>query len=66
MEGWKNLKQGKEEGRLDREENDLKEPFYAARPEYIEECCFIVIVEMLERLPRLKTRIKKYLETFPE
>lgn len=37
-----------------------KETRYAARPEYLEECSFIVIVEMLERLPRLKPRIKKY------
>jgi len=40
--------------------------FYAARPEYLEECTFIVIVWMLERLPRLKLRIRKYLEAFPE
>ena len=45
---------------------DEREPFYAARPEYLEECTFIVIVEMLERLPRLKPRIRKYLEAFPE
>jgi len=51
---------------MNREENERKGPFFAARPEYLEECTFIVIVEMLERLPRLKTRVKKYLEAFPE
>jgi len=47
------------------EEDEKKESLYAARPEYLEECTFIVIVEMLERLPRLKMRIRKYLEAFP-
>lgn len=42
------------------EENE--EPLYAADPSYLEECTYLVIVEMLERLPRLKPRIKKYLE----
>ena len=51
---------------MSREDKERREPFYAARPEYLEECTFIVIVEMLERLPRLKLRIRKYLETFPE
>jgi len=48
------------------EENEEKEHLYAARPEYLEECTFTIIVEMLERLPRLKIRVKKYLEAFPE
>jgi len=43
-----------------------REPSYRASKKYLEDCTFIVIVEMLERLPRLKPRIKKYLETFPE
>jgi len=47
------------------EKEEKKEPFYAARLEYLEESTFIVIVEMLERLPNLKARIKKYRETFP-
>ena len=51
---------------MSREDKGRREPLYAASPDYLEECTFIVIVEMLERLPRLKIRIKKYLETFPE
>jgi len=43
-----------------------REPVYAANKRFLEEATFIVIVEMLERLPRLKPRIRKYLETFPE
>jgi len=42
-----------------------KESEYKAITDYLEECSYMVIVEMLERLPRLKPRIKKYLETFP-
>lgn len=38
------------------------EPLYAADQSYLEECTYIVIVEMLERLPHLKPRIKNYLE----
>jgi len=49
-----------------KKEEEKREPFYIARPEYLDECTFIVIVWMLERLPRLKPRIKKYLEAFPE
>ncbi len=41
-----------------------REPIYKADKRYIEECTFLVIVEMLERLPSLKPRIKKYLERF--
>ena len=51
---------------MDKKEEEKKEPFYIARPEYLEECTFIVIVWMLERLPRLKMRVRKYLEAFPE
>ena len=49
-----------------KKEEEKKEPFYTAKPEYLEECTFIVIVWMLERLPRLKMRLRKYLEAFPE
>ena len=42
------------------------EPAYRAEPKYLENCTYVVIVEMLERLPKLKPRIRKYLETFPE
>lgn len=48
------------------EEGKKEESSYIAKPEYQEECTFIVAVEMLERLPKLKIRIKKYLEAFPE
>jgi len=51
---------------MDEKEDEEKEPFYVARPEYLEECIFVVIVEMFERLPRLKVHVKKYLEAFPE
>jgi len=47
-------------------EEEKREPFYVARPEYLEECSFIVVVEMFERFPRLKMRVRKYLEAFPE
>jgi len=43
-----------------------REPSYRAHKKYLEDCTFIVIVEMLERLPRLKPRVKSYLETFPK
>jgi len=49
-----------------KKEEEKKEPFYIARPEYLEESTFIVIVEMLERLPRVKMRLRRYLEAFPE
>ncbi len=42
-----------------------REHSYKADEKYLEDCTFIVIAEMLERLPRLKPRIKRYLETFP-
>jgi len=51
---------------MGRKEGEKEESSYIARPEYLEDCTFIVIVEMLERLPKLKMRIKKYLEAFPE
>ena len=41
-----------------------KERTYKASPQYLEECTFIVIIEMLERLPQLKPRVRKYIETF--
>lgn len=41
------------------------EPKYKADLRYLEESTFMVMVEMLERLPSLKPRIKRYLETFP-
>ena len=40
-----------------------REPLYAARPEYLEECSFMVIVFLLEKFPKLKARIRRYLET---
>jgi len=38
---------------------------YRAETKYPEDCTFIVILEMLERLPGLKPRVKQYLEAFP-
>ena len=38
---------------------------YKANSDYIEDCTYMVVVEMLERLPQLKLRIRKYLEAFP-
>jgi len=48
---------------LNREED--REPLYVARPEYLEECSFTVIVFLLEKFPKLKARIRKYLEASP-
>jgi len=48
---------------LNRKED--REQLYTARPKYLEECCFMVIVFLLEKFPKLRARIGKYLETFP-
>jgi len=49
-----------------KESRNLKtEPTYRADPRYLEESTFMAIVWMLERLPNLKPRIKKYIDTFP-
>ena len=47
---------------MDGEED--REPLHAARPEYLEERSFMVVVFLVEKFQKLKARIRKYLETF--
>ena len=43
-----------------------EEVLYEANPRYLEEATYIIIIEMLERLPQLKDKIRRYLAEFPK